>query len=133
MFMGKGSIYLKSSQQRLNTKHSTEAELVSVNDVMPQALWTKYFLEAQGYTVRDSKLYQDNQSTMLLKKNRRSSRGKRMWHINIRYYFISDQVKSKEVSIKYCPTRDMKGNFFTKPLQGSQIKKFRNRIMNVQD
>lgn len=131
--MGKGSIYSKSTRQRLNTKSSTEAELVGVDDLMPQVLWTKYFLEAQGFAVKDSKVYQDNQSTMLLAKNGKSSSGKRTRHINIRYYFVSDRVKSKKVSIEYCPTRDMTGDFFTKPLQGSQFKKFRNGIMNVQD
>ena len=49
MTMGKGSVYSTSVRQRLNTKSSTEAELVGVDDVMPQVLWTKYFLEAQGY------------------------------------------------------------------------------------
>jgi hypothetical protein len=131
--MGKGSIYSKSTRQRLNTKSSTEADLVGVYDLMPQVLWTKYFLEAQGFAVSDSKVYQDNQSTMLLAKNGKSSSGKRTRHINIRYYFVSDRVKSKKVSIEYCPTRDMTGDFFTKPLQGSQFKKFRNGIMNVQD
>jgi hypothetical protein len=81
--MGKGSIYSKSTRQRLNTKSSTEAELVDVDDVMPQVLWTKYFLEAQEYEVKDSKLYQDNQSTIMLNKNGRSSSGKWTRHINI--------------------------------------------------
>jgi hypothetical protein len=57
MYMGKGSIYSRSTQQTLNTKSSTEAELVGVDDVMPQVLWTKYFLEAQGYKIDDSKIY----------------------------------------------------------------------------
>jgi hypothetical protein len=56
MSLGKGSVYSTSVRQRLNTKSSTEAELVGVDDVMPQVLWTRYFLEAQGYGVRDSKV-----------------------------------------------------------------------------
>jgi len=35
---------------------------------MPQVLWTRHFLESQGYKVHDSVLYQDNQSAMLLDK-----------------------------------------------------------------
>jgi hypothetical protein len=131
MTLGKGAIFSKSTRQRLNTKSSTEAELVGVDDAMPQILWTRYFLQAQGYLVKDSKLYQDNQSTMLLAKNGKKSSGKRTRHINIRYFFVSDRVKSKEVSIDYCPTGDMIADFFTKPLQGSGFRKFRDGIMNV--
>jgi hypothetical protein len=43
MSMGKGSIYSASKTQRLNTKSSTEAELVGVDDVSAQILWTRYF------------------------------------------------------------------------------------------
>jgi hypothetical protein len=47
-------------------KSSTKAELVGVDDVMPQIIWTRYFLEAQGHGVRKSKIYQGNQSAMLM-------------------------------------------------------------------
>ena len=40
-----------SRKQRLNTKSSTEAELVAVDDVSTLVLWTKLFLEEQGYEV----------------------------------------------------------------------------------
>ena len=33
-----------------NTKCSTEAELVGVRDILPQVLWTRYFLEAHRGT-----------------------------------------------------------------------------------
>lgn len=46
MTLGKGALYgMPSTLQKLNTKSMTaEAELVGVNDVMPQILWTRYFL-----------------------------------------------------------------------------------------
>ena len=131
MTLGKGSIYATSTRQKINTKSSTEGELVSVNDVLPQVLWTRYFLEAQGYKVSDSVVYQDNQSAMLLEKNGKASSSKRTRHINIRYFFVTDRVATNEVSIQYCPTGDMVADFFTKPLQGSIFKKFRDQIMNI--
>ena len=45
MSLGKGAICASSKRQRINTNSSTEAELVGVNDVLPQILWTRYFLE----------------------------------------------------------------------------------------
>ncbi|KAI2496759.1 Reverse transcriptase (RNA-dependent DNA polymerase) [Fragilaria crotonensis] len=129
--LGKGAIYGTSTRQKINTKSSTEAELVGVNDILPQALWTRYFLEAQGYAVNESIVYQDNKSTILLAENGKASSGKRTRHINIRYFFIKDRVASGEVKIEHCPTNEMVGDFFTKPLQGMQFMKFRDEIMNV--
>jgi hypothetical protein len=98
---------------------------------MPQILWTQYFLEAQGYDVKESIVNQDNQSAILLEKNGRTSSRKRTRHIHIRYFSVADRVALKEVSIQYCPTGEMVADFFTKPLQGALFKKFRNFIMNI--
>ncbi len=131
MSLGKGVIYGTSKRQKLNTKSSTEAELAGVNDVMPQILWTRYFLEAQRYGVEDSLVYQDNQSAILLEKNGRASSGKRTGHINIRYFFVTDQIAAGEVKVEYCPTGEMVGDFFTKPQQGILFRKFRNHVLNL--
>jgi hypothetical protein len=96
MSLGKGVVFGTSTRQKLNTKSSTEAELVGVNDVMPQALWTRYFLEAQGYKVTDNVIFQDNQSAILLEKNGRASSSKRTRHINIRYFFVADRIAQGE-------------------------------------
>ncbi len=131
MSMGKGSVYSSSIKQKLNTKSSTESELVAADNNMPQLLWTKYFLEAQGHKINKSMLYQDNQSSMLLEKNGKSSSGKRTRHINVRYFFTKDRQDSGEVDIQYCPTEEMVADYFTKPLQGAKFRKFRKLIMNI--
>ena len=48
MSLGIGAAYANSSKQKLNTRSSTEAELVGSDDSMPQIVWTQYFLEEQG-------------------------------------------------------------------------------------
>ena len=53
MTLGKGVIYGTSMRQKLNTRSSTEAKLIAVNDFMSHVLWTCYFLEAQGYNIND--------------------------------------------------------------------------------
>jgi hypothetical protein len=100
MSLGKGSVYSTSVRQKLNTKTSTEAELVGIDDVMPQVIRTRYILEAQGYGVRELQIYHDNQSAMLMEKNGRASSSKRTRHINIRYFFVVDRVQSNEVTIE---------------------------------
>ena len=103
----KGSVYSTSVRQKLTTKSSTEAELVGVDDVMPMVLWTRQFLEGQGYKIKDSIVYQDNQSAMLLEKNGHRSSTKRTRHLNIRYFFVTDRIQAKELTVEYCPTGDM--------------------------
>ena len=78
--------------------------------------------------VRESVLYQDNTSAIQLENNGKTSSGQRTRHINIRYFFIKDKVESGEVTIIYCPTKDMIADFFTKPLQGIKFIRFRKSI-----
>jgi hypothetical protein len=115
----------KAQYQKLNTKSSTEAELVGIDDVLPQALWTKYDMEAQVYGL-STILNQDNQSTIKLSKHGKASSGKGTRHINIRY-----PIARKEVAIQYCPTKQIVADYFTKPLQGELFYKFRDQIMGV--
>jgi hypothetical protein len=129
--MGKGGIYGTSTRQRINAKSSTEAELIAVAEVLPQILWTQYFLEAQGYTCDESIVYQDNKSAILLENNGTASSSKRTRHINIRYYFVTNRIADGELSVAYCPTKEMIADFFTKPLQGVAFTSFRDFIMNV--
>ena len=69
-------------------------------------------------------LYRDNQNVMLLEKNGRAWSSKRTQHINIRYFFLADQIAAGELKGEYCPTGEILADFFTKPLQGSLFMKF---------
>ena len=68
MSMGKGAITMMSHKQMLNTKSSTTAELVGADNVSTMMLWTKLFMEEQGYSIEEIILYQDNKSEILLEK-----------------------------------------------------------------
>ena len=71
--LGKGGIYSGSWKQRLVARSSTESELVGVYDVLPQILWTKLFLEEQGWLDSATVIYQDHTSSILLERNGQSS------------------------------------------------------------
>jgi hypothetical protein len=118
-----------SRKQKLNTRSSTEAELVGSDDMVTMILWTKLFLEAQGIGIKNNILYQDNKSTILLQKNGKKSSSKRTRALNIRYFFLTDQVEKGNIAIEYCPTEDMIGDYFTKPLQGKLFLKLKSLIM----
>ena len=129
MSFGRGAPITISSKQKLNTRSSTDAELVGVDDAMALVLWTKLFLEAQGVDVQDNVVYQDNKSAIILEEKGKASSGKRTRALNIRFFFIHDQIKKGNVRVVYCPTKDMRGDYPTKPLQGKEFWDHRNFIM----
>ena len=73
MTFGNGAVTSFSQKQKINTKSSTEAELIGVDDALPHMLWALYVIEAQGYTVKKNELLQDNQSAIKLEENGRAS------------------------------------------------------------
>ena len=131
MSLGKGSVYSISRKQKLNTRSSTEAELVGVDDGITLVLWTRLFLLSQGFAVSDNVVYQDNQSAMRLEGNGRSSCGRQTRHFATRYFYVTGRIREKELRVEYCPTEDMLADFFTKPLQGSLFRRMRQLIMNL--
>ncbi len=60
--MGRGFPISVLTKQKLNTRSSTESELVGVNDMMPIICWTHYFLLSQGYGIIENLLLQDNEN-----------------------------------------------------------------------
>ena len=95
--MGTGAIQGKASKQKLNTKNSTESELVGASDYIPWTVWTKRFLEEQGYILKRNIFYQDNESAMRMESNGRKSAGDKSRHINIRYFFIKDVLQREGI------------------------------------
>ena len=128
--LGAGAILSSSNKQKINTKSSTESELVAVHDKSSDILWTRHFLEAQGYTISDNIIYQDNMSTLSLEKNGRISSSNRTKHIKAKYFFIKHYFDAGEINLRYCPTEQMWANVLTKPLQGVKFCQMRAILMN---
>ena len=107
MSMGKGDIVNISRKNNMNVDSSTESELVSISDVLGMIIWCKYFMEAQGYTIKNNILYQDNKSTILLTKNGRMLAGKNREHIKNSFLLITYKVAQMELQIRHMGTKSM--------------------------
>ena len=130
MSLGDGAIISVSTKQKINTRSSTEAELVSIDNVLSKILWTIRLLREQGWKVNQNMVMRDNLSSMKLETNGKASSGKRTRHFDIKYFYITDLIERKEVEIKYCPTDEMIADYMTKPLLGAKFHKFRKLTMN---
>ena len=92
MSLGKGVVLSSSVKQKIKVNSSTEGSLVRSHNGMGVFLWNKHFMEAQGYTVEHNKLYQENNSTILMEKNVRSLSSNITKHIKARYLFTKYQI-----------------------------------------
>jgi hypothetical protein len=79
MSYGTGVAISISRKQKLNTKSSTEAVLVGVDDVTTMILWTKLFLESQWYYISRNVVHQDNKRAILLERNGKRSSKHIVW------------------------------------------------------
>ena len=86
-------------------------------------------LENQGYKVKSSILYQDNQSAIRLEKNAQRSSSRRTRHLDIKYFWVRDRLRTGGVEVIYCPKESMVADYFTKPLQGAIFRKLRDIVI----
>jgi hypothetical protein len=126
--MGTGSIFSTSIKKKLNTRSSTAGH-AAMDDMIPEILWTIYFLKNQGFNVGPTGILQDSKSAILLKKNMMASSSQRTHHIHIRFYVITNQIIMHKVSVEHFPTMSRVSSFVTKPLQGPTFYEFRKFTM----
>ncbi len=131
MTLGMGSVCSYSLKQKVNARSSTEAELISVDDVVSKILWTQKFMKSQGLEIRYNIVFRDNTNAMKLEENGRMSAGKRTRHFDIKYFYISDLIQRKGLEIKYYPNNSMWADYMTKPLVGKDFHSHRKNITNV--
>ena len=95
-------------------------------------MWMERFIESQGFQINLDVIYQVNTSTIKLAENGKYSSEKRTRHFDIKYFYITDLINRKEVSIEYCSSNDMLADYHhTKPLIGEKFKNMREKIMNI--
>ena len=66
--LGHGIINSKSSKQKIDTKSSTEAELVGASDFISHTMWTDWFLKGQGYVVKSNMFIRTTRVLFYLRK-----------------------------------------------------------------
>ena len=105
--------------------------MVALDNALTTILWTLYFIEAQGYSIKQTMIFEDNMSTTNLAVNGIFSSSKRTKHIKARYFFIKDKIEEGKVEIRYCPTKKMWSDVLNKHKQGAPFRKDRAMLMGV--
>ena len=124
MTMGKGAAISSPDRMKYNTRSSTEMEMISVHNKLPDIICTRYFfVECQGYDIDGYIIFQDNMSSLSLEKNGRISSSKRTKHIKAKYFLIKDYYYDYgEIDLRYYPTDVMWADILTKMLQEQKFR-----------
>ena len=105
--------------------------MVGVHEASPQVLWTKAFLQNQGFEVNKATLYQYNMSAMLLENNGPASSSSRTKHIEIRYFLNSGSDRKGRHRVRILPYRQDSGGFHDKAAPREIFFEFRYFIMGI--
>lgn len=128
-YIGNSVYKVETSKQALVGKSSTECELISLNKIIEQIIWSKYLLEECGYKQNIIKIGQDNKSTITMAINGSGKVG-RTKHINVRFYFVKQFIDNKDVELVYIPSIEMVADGLTKVLPRSEFVRWRKQILN---
>jgi hypothetical protein len=120
--LGSGPIMTKSYKLRLNTRSSTESELVVLEASTSYAKWWHLLLSELQILKQTSLLvYQDNMSAIRMVQDQTFDNLNK--HLVNRVQLINDQLSTKTIVVKYCPTDRMLADILTKVCDKNTIQR----------
>ena len=118
--MGTGAVSWSSRLQSLVALSTTEAEFVAAVSAGQEMLWLRNLLTEFGYDVSSaSKLRIDNLSALSVAKN--PEHHGRMKHLDLRFYWLRDEVAKGQIEIEHLRTSDMPADILTKSLPKPKV------------
>lgn len=114
--MGTGAVSWSSKLQSIVAMSTTEAEYVAAVSAGAEICWLRNLFSELGIDLSfsPSPLHIDNQSALAVAKN--PEHHGRMKHLDLRFYWLRDEVDKKTISLSYCPTESMPADLLTKAL-----------------
>ncbi|KAJ3013542.1 hypothetical protein NUW54_g1564 [Trametes sanguinea] len=118
--MGTGAISWSSRLQSIVALSTTEAEFVAAVSAGQEVLWLRNLLTEFGFDVSAaSRLRIDNLSALSVAKN--PEHHGRMKHLDLRFYWLRDEVAKGRIAIEHLRTSDMPADILTKSLAKPKV------------
>ena len=107
---------------------STEAEYVSISDVVKEILFIKQLLEHMGYKLEiPIKVHVDNVGAIFMSRSNANSITTS--HVNMRYHFIRELVESETIEIIFIKTKENVTDLFTKNLSSVDFERYASTLV----
>ena len=130
---GRRAVVPLLNKQKVNSTSSILAAIIGVDDAIIIIMMVKLFIEHQYKNLpmdlkikklgtKLSVLHHDNKSSIRLEANGKRSSTKQTRHIDIRYFYVTDKVKSRDVVIVHHLIEVIVRNFLSKPLNWTPFK-----------
>jgi hypothetical protein len=125
--MGTGAVSWSSKLQSIVALSTTEAEFVAAVSAGQESIWMRQFLAELGYdTSGAAPLLMDNQSAIQVARN--PEHHGRMKHLDLRYFWLRDEVVKGHLAPRYIPTAEMAADILTKALARVKVETAREQL-----
>jgi hypothetical protein len=125
--MGDTTFTWFSKKQPIVTLSTCEAEYVAVGGCVCHAIWLRRLLKELNFAQeKATQIYLDSRSAIELAKN--PIHHERSKHIDLKFHFIREHVKEKEIELVHVKSEDQVADSFTKPLSTRPFEKLRNLL-----
>ena len=123
-----GAVYWSSKKQSIIATSSCEAEYIASCSAAKTAIWLNNMLGGilGNSAPKPITVHVDNQGSIGMAYN--ESINARNKHIDIRYHFVRDAVKNKQVTLEHCAGTDQAADPLTKPLGRIKLKEMNDKI-----
>jgi len=119
-----------SKKQKVVAQSSCEAELYAEAAAINEMKWLRGLMGELGVKIAGTPvLFGDNQSTQELTKN--GVKSERTKHIDIKYHFVTDEVKKGNVHLQWIPTQKQLADILTKALGTPQHVALTEKLMTM--
>ncbi|GJQ99145.1 retrovirus-related pol polyprotein from transposon TNT 1-94 [Tanacetum coccineum] len=114
-FMGKTAFTWASKKQPIVALSTCEAEYVAASWTVCHAIWLRNLLrELQNPQHGPTEVKVDNKSAIELARN--PVHHERSKHIDVRFHFIREHIRNRDVQLTHVMSRDQAADIFTKAL-----------------
>jgi len=126
----------RSSRQKIIANSSTEAEFIALCECCKELKWYKAWLHElllivpNEFNITNSTtIHVDNTAAIALTAD--EVKHNRLKHIDIKYKYIKNQMKSDEINLLWTPTKLQLADLLTKRLPTNQFNEIRNKILTT--
>ena len=128
--MANAAVTWRSCRQDNISLSTAVAELIALTEGTKEGLWILDILDHLGFKLKKFLAYCDNTATIVIAKNPQNHSSTK--HVEIKALYCREIYEKGKLEIKYCKSKDMIADIFTKALPRSQFEKLR-QLMGLHD